>query len=138
MNDSTRWSVLGVLACGIPCILFLVLLFLLAFFWRGHPGLATDFPFDGFWGGHGPILFFPGLMFLGIGGLIVLAGRRYVNAELGWLAGFLFICSVGILFYFSMLAEIDIFYSLIIFAGILSIFHFYQKRQYLRNLIKTI
>lgn len=69
---------------------------------------------------------------LGVAALLVLAGRRYVNTELGWLSAFLFICSVGVLFYFSTLAEIDLFYSFITFGSILSIFHFYQKGQYLR------
>ena len=67
---------------------------------------------------------------LGIGLLTLAAGRRYVNAELGWLAGFLFIGSGGILFYFSTLAEIDLFYSFVTFASILGIYHFYQQKEY--------
>lgn len=67
---------------------------------------------------------------LGMGGLSYLMGRRYVNAEFGWLSGLLFIGASGILFDFSMLAEIDLFYSMITYAAILSIFHFYQQGRY--------
>lgn len=67
---------------------------------------------------------------LAIGGLSLWMGRRYVNAEFGWLAGLLFVLSVDILFSFSMLAEIDLFYSLVTYAAILSIFHFYQTERF--------
>lgn len=67
---------------------------------------------------------------LAIGGLSFWMGRRYVNAEFGWLAGLLFVLSVDILFSFSMLAEIDLFYSLVTYAAILGIFHFYQTERF--------
>lgn len=66
---------------------------------------------------------------LGIGVLMFLAGRRYVNESFGWYSAFLFCLSGGILFYFSSLAEIDLFYSFITFAGILAVFHFYQQHR---------
>jgi 4-amino-4-deoxy-L-arabinose transferase-like glycosyltransferase len=69
---------------------------------------------------------------LAMGGLSYWMGRRYVNAEFGWLAGLLFVLSVDVLFSFSMLAEIDLFYSLVTYAAMLSIFHFYQTERFYR------
>jgi 4-amino-4-deoxy-L-arabinose transferase-like glycosyltransferase len=70
---------------------------------------------------------FPTVLSLLLMGLLTYgAGRRYVGAHFGWVAALLTICSVDFLFYFSMLAEIDLFYSLVSFAAILSVFHFFQ------------
>lgn len=49
--------------------------------------------------------------------------KTAVYSSLFWLT------SSGILFYFSTLAEIDIFFSLVVFLGIYSIHHFYQRQQ---------
>lgn len=49
--------------------------------------------------------------------------KTALYASLFWLT------SSGILFYFSTLAEIDIFFSLVVFTGIYSIFYFHQKQQ---------
>ena len=62
--------------------------------------------------------------------LSFLMGRRYMDFDFGWKAGLLFASSGGILFYFSTLAEIDLFYAAITTATIFSIYHFYEKRQF--------
>jgi len=70
------------------------------------------------------------LSIAGIAGLLLLAGRRYHSLEMGVLSALLFAVSIDVLFYFSILAEIDLFYAFVSFAGILSVFHFYQQQQY--------
>lgn len=114
MDNSARWSVLGVLACGIPCILFLFLLFLLAFFRLDHPGWSPGFTFNGFWGGRGTVLFVPGLMFLGVGGLIqlVLAAWVAVDAHRRGMSGFLW----GILVFFTFIIGLIV-YLIVTRAG---------------------
>jgi 4-amino-4-deoxy-L-arabinose transferase-like glycosyltransferase len=67
---------------------------------------------------------------IGIGVLAYWLGKKYVSKEFGQINGFLFILAGGILFYFSMLAEIDLFYSLVTFASFVCLFHFYQTKQY--------
>ncbi len=62
--------------------------------------------------------------------LIFWLGRRYVGARFGAYSALLFVTGGGILMYFSTLAEIDLFYSLITFAGFASFFHFYQNNKY--------
>lgn len=69
------------------------------------------------------------LSLLGIGALVYAIGKRYVDATFGWLAALLTVCSVDFLFYFSMLGEIDLFYSLVSLAGIFSVFHFHQQQK---------
>ena len=70
------------------------------------------------------------LSVLAISLLLFLAGRRYHSTEMGIFSAFLFAISLDILFYFSILAEIDLFYSLVTFGSILSIFHFFQLQRY--------
>ena len=67
---------------------------------------------------------------IGISLLIYWLGNKYVSKEFGQINAFLFLIAGGILFYFSALAEIDLFYSLITFASFASLFHFYQTRQF--------
>ena len=62
--------------------------------------------------------------------LVFLVGRRYVNPTFGGLAALFFVGCGGILFYFSTLAEIDLFYSLITFASFLCLFHFFQQERW--------
>lgn len=62
--------------------------------------------------------------------LIFFCGKHYVNERFGWLSSLLFLGGGAILFYFSSLAEIDLFYALITFGSFLSLFHFYQKKQW--------
>lgn len=70
------------------------------------------------------------LSVIGIGLLMYAYGKRYVNAQLGWLSALLFAISGGILFFFATLGEIDLFYTLITLAGILPIFHYYKRGQF--------
>lgn len=63
-------------------------------------------------------------------GLIFLLGRRYVGDRFGAYSALLFLTGGGILMYFSTLAEIDLFYTLITFASFATFFHYYQTRSY--------
>ncbi|MCO6475635.1 MAG: glycosyltransferase family 39 protein [Phaeodactylibacter sp.] len=62
--------------------------------------------------------------------LLFWLGRRYVNPEFGWLSALLFPISGGLYFYFSLLGEIDLFYTLVTFAGFATLFHFQQQGRY--------
>ncbi len=62
--------------------------------------------------------------------LLFVLGRRYVNAEFGWLSALLFPISGGLYFYFSLLGEIDLFYTFVTFAGFAALFHFQQQGRY--------
>ena len=62
--------------------------------------------------------------------LLFWLGRRYVNPEFGWLSALLFPISGGLYFYFSLLGEIDLFYTFITFAGFAALFHFQQQGRY--------
>ncbi|HKK78117.1 MAG TPA: glycosyltransferase family 39 protein [Phaeodactylibacter sp.] len=62
--------------------------------------------------------------------LLFAVGRRYVNRQFGWLWPLLYLGCGAIYFYFSMLGEIDLFYSFVTLASFLSFFHFYQRGQY--------
>ena len=67
---------------------------------------------------------------IGISLICYYLGKRYVSKEFGQINAFLFIFAGGILFYFSILAEIDLFYSFVTFASISCLFHFYQTKQW--------
>ncbi len=60
---------------------------------------------------------------LAIAALTFLFGRRFVSAQLGALAAFGFLTSGAILFYFSLLGEIDLFFALLIYALILALYY---------------
>ena len=62
--------------------------------------------------------------------LLFAVGRRHVNTQFGWLWPLLYVGCGAIYFYFSMLGEIDLFYSLVTLSSFLSFFHFYQRGQY--------
>ena len=62
--------------------------------------------------------------------LIFWAGKKYVSFSFGALSAFLFVTASGNLFFNALLAEIDIFYSLVTYAGLISLFHFYQRKKY--------
>lgn len=67
----------------------------------------------------------------GIAALMYVAARKYWQShQLGLLSALLFLTASGVLLFFSMLAEIDLFYSLIVFGGILAIYHFGEKERY--------
>ncbi len=59
--------------------------------------------------------------------LMWLLGRRHVDSRFGALSALLWLSSVDILYYFSLLGEIDVFFSLLVFAGMASVFHFGQS-----------
>jgi len=64
-----------------------------------------------------------------LSGLLYLIGRKQLGERHGRYAAALWLCSVGVLFYFSMIAEIDLFFSLLTFCSIYAIYYFYQKQQ---------
>lgn len=67
----------------------------------------------------------------GIAGLMYAAAKRYwKDVSTAMLSALLFLTAAGVLLFFSMLAEIDLFYSLVVFAGILAIYHFGEKERY--------
>ncbi|MEL7118138.1 MAG: glycosyltransferase family 39 protein, partial [Bacteroidota bacterium] len=73
---------------------------------------------------------------IGIGVLTVFMGKKYVNTRFGWEAALLTVTSGGIFFYFSTLAEIDLFYSFITLSLFYSIYHFDQiNKKYLLFLV---
>lgn len=65
--------------------------------------------------------------FLLMGLFTFLFCKKYYSAKLGQMASLLFLSSVHLLFYGSLFAEIDLFYSLITYTSILSLFIFYQR-----------
>ena len=62
--------------------------------------------------------------------LIGWAGCTYVGQEFGWLLALLTAACVDFLFYATIYAEIDVFYSLVTVTGFLGLFHFHQKGNY--------
>jgi 4-amino-4-deoxy-L-arabinose transferase-like glycosyltransferase len=67
---------------------------------------------------------------LALGVVIFLSGKKYVSGSFGALSAMLFVTAAGNLFFNALLAEIDIFYSLITYAGLISLFHFYQEKKF--------
>jgi len=64
-------------------------------------------------------------------GLIIFgAGKKYVSPSFGALSAFLFVTAAGNLFFNALLAEIDIFYSMVTYASLISMFHFQQQKKY--------
>ena len=64
-------------------------------------------------------------------GLVIFwTGKKYVSLTFGALSSFLFITAAGNLFFNALLAEIDIFYSLVTYTSLISLFHFYQRKKY--------
>jgi 4-amino-4-deoxy-L-arabinose transferase-like glycosyltransferase len=68
------------------------------------------------------------LLLLGL--VIFWSGKKYVSFSFGALSALLFVTVAGNLFFNSLLAEIDIFYSLVTYTGMICLFHFHQKRKY--------
>lgn len=67
---------------------------------------------------------------LGIAGILYGAGKKWVHARFGSVAALVFLGFSSILYYFSVLAEIDLFYALVAFAGILAIYYFGEQERY--------
>lgn len=74
----------------------------------------------------------PGLLsFLAMGGINYWFVKKYVNKETALYASLFFLTSIDIYFYGIMHAgEIDIFFSLLTFLQIVSIFHFYEQKKW--------
>ncbi|NTV83657.1 MAG: hypothetical protein HGA23_05080, partial [Bacteroidales bacterium] len=62
--------------------------------------------------------------------IIYFTGKKYVSASFGALSAMLFITASGNLFFNALLAEIDIFYSLVTYTSLVSLFHFHQRKKY--------
>lgn len=69
------------------------------------------------------------LSIIAIALLLFFVGRKYLDFETGLLTALLFTCSGGILFYFSLLGEIDLFYAFVTLLGLMGIFHFDKQQQ---------
>lgn len=65
-----------------------------------------------------------------LGWVIFVSGRRYVSLTFGALAAVLFMTAAGNLFFNSLLAEIDLFYSLVTFSSLVCLFHFHREKKY--------
>ena len=59
-------------------------------------------------------------------------GRKYIGTKFGLLSALYYLVCADLYFYFSLTAEIDIFYSLLVVLCIFSIFHFYQQKRFYR------
>ncbi|MCG8331320.1 MAG: glycosyltransferase family 39 protein [Chitinophagales bacterium] len=66
---------------------------------------------------------FAGLLLFGI-------GRRYVDKIFGWQLALLFSTGGAVYYYFSLIGEIDLFYTLVTIASFFTIFHFQQQRKW--------
>ena len=74
----------------------------------------------------------PTVVSLVLFGLVIfLTGKRYVSSSFGALSSLLFVTASGNLFFNSLLAEIDMFYSLVTYLGMICLFHFHQRKKYL-------
>lgn len=62
--------------------------------------------------------------------VIYITGRKYVSLAFGAMSSLLFITAAGNLFFNSLLAEIDIFYSMITYLSLVALFHFHQKKNH--------
>lgn len=65
------------------------------------------------------------------GGIIFWIGKKYVSLSFGALSAFLFVTAAGNLFFNSLLAEIDVFYSMITYASLIFMFHLQHRKKYL-------
>lgn len=69
------------------------------------------------------------LSFLGMGFLVFQVCKKYIGKQQAILSSLFFLISIDLYFYFSLLGEIDLFYSLITFASFIAIFHFYERKK---------
>ena len=56
--------------------------------------------------------------------------RNYISERAALLSALFYISSADILFFFSMLGEIDLFFAFIVYLQCVLIFHFYQKKKW--------
>ncbi|NNE75900.1 MAG: hypothetical protein HKN31_02385 [Pricia sp.] len=64
------------------------------------------------------------------GVLTYFMGKTYIDQKFGILSALYYLVCADLYFYFSVTAEIDIFYSLLVVLSLFSIFHFYQRKQF--------
>lgn len=103
---------------------------LLGFSWLGRQFGAG--PFDEFW------LRLPSVLSAwAITGLLYRVGRQEIHARFGARAGLFFVSFGSILLFFSMLAEIDLVYALLVFSSILVIWRMGEREAYLRMFLVT-
>ncbi len=65
------------------------------------------------------------LILIGIFNFLFL--KKFVNREIAFFSSLIFITSGTIFYYFSLLGEIDIFYSLIVYLCIISVIYFFMR-----------
>jgi len=84
------------------------------------------------WGSYSEwaIRFFSPFSLLFMGLIMFFLGKRYVHEDFAHLSALLFLVSIDLFLFYSQLAEIDLFYSLITFTSIVSIFYFGPRGQY--------
>jgi 4-amino-4-deoxy-L-arabinose transferase-like glycosyltransferase len=64
-------------------------------------------------------------------GLVIFwVGKKYISFSFGALSAFLFVTASGNLFFNSLLAEIDIFYSMVTYLSLIILFHLFHKEKY--------
>ncbi len=56
--------------------------------------------------------------------------RKYIGKKAALLSALFFVTSADILFYFSLLGEIDLFYTMLVYLQVVSFFHFHQQKKY--------
>ena len=69
------------------------------------------------------------LSVIGIAIVLFGMGRIYLGEEQAWLSALFFVVAGGPYFYFSLLAEIDLYYSLITIIGLLGFYHFDRQER---------
>ncbi|MFC2124455.1 ArnT family glycosyltransferase [Bacteroidota bacterium] len=70
------------------------------------------------------------ISFLLLGWLTYFFTKKYVNRSLAIYSMLFFWIAADLYYYFSLTAEIDLFFSLITFLAFLSTFHFYQQKKW--------
>jgi 4-amino-4-deoxy-L-arabinose transferase-like glycosyltransferase len=65
-----------------------------------------------------------------LGLVMYMAGKKYAGRSFGLLSAALWLTAAGNLFFNSLLAEIDLFYSLVTFTSLIALFHFYEKKHF--------
>lgn len=61
--------------------------------------------------------------------MVYAIGKKYMSAKAALLAAAFYITGADILYYFSLLGEIDIFFSMLVVAGWFSYFHYGEKKE---------
>lgn len=59
-----------------------------------------------------------------------LFSKKYIGKKAALLSALFFVTSADILFYFSLLGEIDLFYTMLVYLQVVSFFHFHQQKKY--------